>query len=242
MRSSTHWLGQTVVTSVGRKWRKVINIPFPWRAGLDLTCQLECGAINSVSLHSAKTWSQTNSLGTFVTPSYLATSPVCLYCLASNTSAESATVQSQSGPISLGLSRPTWPGSNLFVSWWVFCCHREHEFNEILTPPMQDIIVLDLTRLKGFSFVCNVLAYWRHQYNYNLTPQKCIVECKLYFCWPESRLAREHSQPCIGLFRGCGFIPHLPPGYLPKPFIPRKREIDDVTRGRHVAHTTEETQ
>ena len=144
MRSSTHWLGQTVVTSVGRKWRKVINIPFPWRAGLDLTCQLECGAINSVSLHSAKTWSQTNSLGTFVT---LHTS-----------------LQLLSGFIAcLGLpwqdpAELSWSDLVLGLSWMIsFCCRREQEFNVILTPGhlgMQDIIVLDLTRIKRFTCVC----------------------------------------------------------------------------------------
>lgn len=81
------------------------------------------------------------------------------------------------------------------------------------------------------SAVSWVLAHscWRHQYNYNLTPEKCILEWEsAVFCWTFPAIVYWSLQ-------GVRIYPHLPPGYLPKPFIPRKREIDDVTRGRHVA-------
>ena len=40
---------------------------------------------------------------------------------------------------------------------------------------------------------------------------------------------------CVLVSSGGEGLSRLPPRYLPKPFIPRKREIDDVTRGRHVS-------
>ena len=98
----------------------------------------------------------------------------------------------------------------------------------ILTPGlgwagMQDIIVLDLTGIKRFTCVCRLPCpglVETSQYNYGLTPQKCIVEWEVCVSTLQSPL----SSPTFPVFvywtlQGVRLSPHLPPRYLPKPFI-----------------------